>query len=321
MTIRESNTMKTNPNPKLQLLIDQGMNAVEVAMINVVSSDVDVLKDASLHILKAGGKRIRPRLLILAYLLCGGDDVEHAAPAGAAIELMHTASVVHDDINDHGVVRRGLPSVNSIWGRTFALLTGDFLFTAVYTLLAPYSDLNIDLAAAARALVEGETLQASAVKNNNFTREIYAEIIALKTAALFQAAGAMGAKLAKADDQQITALEQFTFNVGLAFQIIDDVLDIIGDERVLGKTSGIDIEQGRGFASAYQSEAKSEIEEMEDVSVSIKRKLLQGNALQEAQDQAKMIINQAISCLSIFPDSPAKDEMIEVANLVIQRDH
>ena len=107
---------------------------------------------------------VRPRLMLLTYLTLGGTDLEYIAKPAAAVELMHTASVVHDDINDHGILRRGRPSVNAIWGRTFALLTGDFLFTAVYELMAPYGDLNVDLAQAATALVEGETLQASAVK-------------------------------------------------------------------------------------------------------------------------------------------------------------
>ena len=235
--------------------LDEGLTVVEQAMLDVTDSQVEVLRDASRHILGAGGKRIRPRLLLLTYLAVGGRDISKAANPAAAIELMHTASVVHDDINDHGILRRGQPSVNAIWGRTFALLTGDFLFTAVYELMAPYRDLNIDLARAATALVEGETLQASAVKNSNFTREVYMEIIALKTAALFRAAAAIGAKLAGADTSEIESLSEFGFSVGLAFQIVDDILDIVADEESLGKTSGIDVRQGswrRGCASRGQ---------------------------------------------------------------------
>ncbi len=187
-------------------LLEQGLQSVEDAMQEVVNSEVTVLRDASKHILSAGGKRVRPRLLMLAYLAVGGTDVDYASAPAAAIELMHTASVVHDDINDHGVMRRGQASVNAKWGRTFALLTGDFLFTSVYQLMAPYGELNRDLASAATALVEGETLQAWAVKNNEFTSENYVRIIALKTAALFKAAGAIGAKLGNADDAVIEAL-------------------------------------------------------------------------------------------------------------------
>src|SRR6187455_1952422 len=138
-------------------IVQSALQQVESLMSEVVDSQVTVLRDASRHILGAGGKRVRPRLVLLAYAAAGGTDPSVAVPVAAAVELVHTASVVHDDINDHGIVRRGRPSVNALWGRTFALLTGDFLFTKVYELMAPHKDLNIVLAEATVALVEGET--------------------------------------------------------------------------------------------------------------------------------------------------------------------
>ena len=301
-----------------QDLITQGLDFAEEAMLNVVSSDVIVLNDASKHILEAGGKRVRPRLLILAYLAAGGTDVQYIAKPAAAVELMHTASVVHDDINDHGIVRRGRPSVNAIWGRTFALLTGDFLFTTVYQLMAAYGELNQDLADAATGLVEGETLQAWAVKNNEFTSENYMRIIALKTAALFKAAGKMGAKLAGAREDVVEALSNYAYNIGLAFQIVDDILDIVGDEEKLGKTAGIDIEQGRGFASVESDDGS---QNGDDIMESIKRKMLGGNRLEKARQQAQILVQMAISGLDVVPDSLAKAELIDLANEVINRDH
>jgi octaprenyl-diphosphate synthase len=295
--------------------VEAGLQAVEHAMHNVTDSDVEVLRDASRHILGAGGKRVRPRLLMLAYLAAGGTEVERAAAPGAAVELMHTASVVHDDINDHGVLRRGRPSVNAIWGRTFALLTGDFLFTAVYKLMAPYKDLNILLARAATALVEGETLQAAAVKNNHFTREIYTRIILLKTAALFESAAEIGARMAKATDEQIKALSQFGQNIGLAFQIIDDILDITGDEASLGKTSGIDIQQGRGIASI--NEGAQAADPME----SIRRKIMSGNYIQEARAQAQALVEMGVALLDVLPVSAARDELTNLAWMIVRRDH
>lgn len=298
-------------------LLERGLQSVEDAMIKVVNSDVTVLRDASTHILQAGGKRIRPRLLLLAYLAAGGTDVEYASAPGAAVELMHTASVVHDDINDHGVVRRGRPSVNAKWGRTFALLTGDFLFTAVYELMAPYGELNRDLAASATALVEGETLQAWAVKNNEFTSENYIRIIALKTAALFKTAGAVGAKLANASDDVVEALGDYAYNIGMAFQIVDDILDIVGDEETLGKTSGIDLEQGRGFAAVGGENGADGAEIME----SVKRKMMSGDRLEQARQQSRALVGMAINSLDILPDSDAKISLIELANSVIDRDY
>ncbi len=314
-------TSAAPPQLRLSQAVDEGLAAVELAMREVTASQVDVLRDASQHILSAGGKRIRPRLLLLSYLALGGSDLPHAAKPAAAVELMHTASVVHDDINDHGVLRRGKPAVNAIWGRTFALLTGDFLFTAVYELMAPYGELNIDLANAATALVEGETLQASAVKNNLFNREVYGRIIALKTAALFRAASAIGAKLAGAAQQEISALSDFGFNLGLAFQIIDDILDLIADEAKLGKTSGIDILQGRGVAVAL-GEGNSNGNAMpSDPLDSIKRKMLEGDTIEVARTRAELLVHSAIASLDMLPPSPAKDGLVELAQQVVSREN
>jgi len=291
--------------------IEKAMQAVDEVMFNVVSSDVEVLRDASRHILEAGGKRVRPRLVTLSYLALGGEDLEGIAPAAAALELVHTASVVHDDINDHGVVRRGRPSVNAIWGRTFALLTGDYLFTKVYELMAPYGrEMNELFAQATIALVEGETLQAAAVKNKNFSREVYMDIIARKTAVLFKIGAMMGGQLAEATDEQLEALSQFGFNIGLAFQIVDDVLDIIGDEEQLGKTAGIDIEQGKGFTAAEG-----------DVMESIKRKLMSADRLDKARAQARTLMEQAVDTLiDTIPPSTYRDELVALAHLIVERD-
>jgi len=302
----------------------EAMQAVDNIMLSVVNSDVKTLRDASKHILDAGGKRIRPRLLVTVYQALGGTDYEYAAPVAAAVELVHTASVVHDDINDHGVVRRGRPSVNAIWGRTFALLTGDFLFTKVYELMAPYQDLNIDLAAATVALVEGETMQAAAVKENNFTREVYTEIIARKTAALFRSAATLGAKLAGASNEVIDAVGVYGFNVGLAFQIIDDILDLTADSEQLGKTSGIDLSQGRGYAAAYGGNGQAGVAVAVagdgDPMKKIKERILRGDAINEAYEQARNLRDMAVGALVVLPDSAAKRELIEIARVVVDRD-
>ncbi len=303
----------------LDAAIHDGLAAVDRAMTAATSSQVEVLRDASHHILSAGGKRVRPRLLLLSYLAMGGADLEYAAKPAAAVELMHTASVVHDDINDHGVVRRGRPAVNAVWGRTFALLTGDYLFTAVYELMAPYGDLNVDLARAATALVEGETLQASAVKNRAFTREAYMQIIALKTAALFRAAGGIGAKLAGARASDVDMLSDFAFNVGLAFQIVDDILDLVADEQALGKTSGIDVEQGRGVAVALADGNGNGRAPLADPLGEIKRQMLDGDTIDKARKQARDLTDTAIERLAGLADSAAKAELIALAQGVISR--
>ena len=311
---------KATGSATFQEHLEDGLAAVERAMLDVTDSQVDVLRAASRHILSAGGKRVRPRLLLLSYLAQGGIDLQLVAKPAAAIELMHTASVVHDDINDHGIMRRGRPSVNATWGRTFALLTGDYLFTAVYELMATFGDLNVDLAQAATALVEGETLQATAVKDNDFSRQVYMRVIALKTAALFRAASAIGAKMAGAGPSEVEALSEFGFNLGLAFQIVDDILDLSADEERLGKTAGIDMEQGRGVAVALGAENGNGISPEADPMDAIKRKMLEGDTIAKAREQASLLISSAIDCLAILEESAAKQALVELTHLVIDRD-
>lgn len=299
-------------NATLSAVAD-AMKQLEHFMHDAVGTDVEVLRDASRHIIEAGGKRVRPRLMFLAYLALGGDTLSTLLPMAAAVELVHTASVVHDDINDHGVIRRGRPSVNSVWGRTFALLTGDYLFTKVYELMAPHGALNIILAEATKALVEGETLQAAAVKDNNFSRAVYYDIIGRKTAALFRAAVCIGAQSAGATAEQEEALGQFGFNIGLAFQIVDDLLDLVGDESQMGKTSGIDVEQGRGFAVAFASEDEA------DPLQAIRARVMQGDAVQEGYDRANDLVNLAIAQLDVLPEGDAKAGLIAAAQSVVNR--
>lgn len=320
MTVQTKTAVPNNATfqENLTTLLEEGLAAVEQAMFDVVNSDVAVLRDASRHILSSGGKRIRPRMVILSYIACGGRDFTAVARAAAALELVHTASVVHDDINDHGVLRRGKPSVNALWGRTFALLTGDFLFAKVYELMAPLKDLNVELAEATVALVEGETLQASAVKENTLNREIYNRIIGLKTAALFKSAARMGALLANAPQHVVDSLGHFGYNVGLAFQVVDDILDLTADSEQLGKTSGIDLEQGRGFGAVYAQEHESEPPQADPMDA-LKRKMLDRGAIEEGVHYANAFAQMAIDALDVVPHPDGKAELEKLARAVVDR--
>ncbi len=314
---------------------EQALQAVDDLLKSIVNSDVDVLREASRHILEAGGKRIRPRLTLLAYDAVGGAKLDEALPVAAAVELVHTATLVHDDINDHGLTRRGRPTVNARWGRTFALLTGDFLFTKVYELMAPHKDLNVVFADATVALVEGETLQAEAAKNGHLDRETYTRIIAKKTASLFATATKLGAMLAGGTKEQIAALENYGFNLGLAFQIVDDILDLIADSKQLGKTAGVDVAQGKGLAVALagaggngrSKPAATAVVEAEssassaDPMAAFKQKLLAGNYIQEGRENAARLAALAEMSLAALPPSPALDELRALTRQVVERDH
>src|SRR5574341_100815 len=312
--------------------LEEALHDVDRLMVEAAVSDVPVLADASRHIIAAGGKRMRPRLLFLVYQAVGGVDLARAIPVATAIELVHTATLVHDDINDHGQFRRGRVTINEKWGRTFALLTGDFMFTKVYSLMAPYGVLNETLAEATVALVEGETLQAWAAKENQLNRDIYQKIVAKKTASLFRAAAMLGAQLGDAPKSQVEAFGEYGFYLGLAFQIVDDLLDLTGDPALVGKDVGIDVAQGKGVASAVHMGDNGEgtssdmtvavaTLESPDPFMDIKRRLIAEGAVEEGRMMARMLAAQANATLDRVPPSEPVNELRALVNLAVNRDH
>ena len=314
--------------------LNDALRAVDARMMDAVASDVTVLQEASWHIISAGGKRVRPRVLFYAYEAAGGVDLEDAISIAAAIELVHTATLVHDDINDHGSMRRGRVTINEKWGRTFALLTGDFMFAKVYELMGPYGDLNITLAEATTALVEGETLQAAAAKDNSLNREVYQEIVAKKTASLFRGAAMLGAQLAGAEQHIVDTLGEYGFYVGLIFQIVDDLLDLTGDPRLMGKAAHVDEAQGKGVAAAVRrpgpNGAREEtqvalaavaVAEADDPFLPMKRRLIAGGAVEEGRQMAEALAVQAHAALDRLPQSEAVDHLRDIIAMVKERDH
>jgi geranylgeranyl pyrophosphate synthase len=307
-------------------MIDEGMQAVEEKLHTIVDSDVDVLKEASQHIISSGGKRIRPRLALMAYLAAGGQEVETAVSMAAALEMVHTATLVHDDINDHSLTRRGKITVHARWGRTFALLAGDYLFTKVYELMAPYGKVyNEIMADACIKLVEGETLQAAVAKAGTMDRETYKTIIARKTASLFEAGAEMGARLAGANADLIDALTTYAYNLGLTFQIVDDILDIIGDPETMGKPVGADLAQNRGVL-ATQNGGTAVLEEESVATVTVDpfqammEHLRDSGAVEIARLQARETADRARAALKRVPPSPIRDELDNLIDLVLDRD-
>jgi len=306
-----------------------GLVAVEEALVAAIDSEVPLLNDASRHILTSGGKHLRPHIAMLAYLAVGGEDLMEAVPMAAAVEMVHTATLVHDDINDHSLLRRGRPSVHARWGRTFALLTGDYMFAKVYQLMAPYGPAyNVVMANACTQLVEGETLQAVSAKAGEIDRETYKRIVALKTASLFEASARMGALIGGGTPEEVDALADYAYNLGIAFQVVDDILDVIGDPEALGKPVGADLGQGRGAFIAQGERAILTLQPAVEVVVveeddPIKRmmaKLRTSGAIEMAQHQAAEMVERARRALEPIGPSPARDELEALTNLVLERD-
>lgn len=313
-------------------LIGDGMEAVEETLERVVSTDVETLQDASVHIIVSGGKRVRPRLVLLSYLACGGQDMSNVYDLAAAVEMVHTATLVHDDINDHSDFRRGKVAVHKKWGRTFALLAGDFLFTKVYELMAPYGNpYNVMMSQACVKLVEGETLQAHAAKTGEIDRDIYKKIIARKTASLFEVSTIMGAAAAGASDETIEALREYGYNLGMAFQLVDDILDVIGDAEEMGKPVGLDIAQGRGVVVAegasngnghYANGGGAAVAQALPDDDPVKRmmdRMRDSGALELAKLQAVEMGNRARQALANVPDSIGKEALDQLVDMVLDR--
>ncbi len=314
------------------MAIDDALQAVNALLLTTTESSVPLLNETTRHILSAGGKRLRPRLVLLAHAAAAGTDEGYVVPLAAAVEIIHTATLVHDDINDHGTLRRGRETVNARWGGTFALLTGDFMFTKTYEIMAPYpAEINAILARAATHLVEGETLQIHAARQGRLDRDTYLEIIAKKTASLFVACVELGAVGAGAPAEWVDALRGYAFNLGLAFQITDDLLDLIADPDQIGKNAGIDLAQGRGIGAVREEKnngskagASSVAEATPDTAPSLLKDSFLAeqtleSAIQKGREKAEELATLAMLSLDVLPPSAAVDELRALAQQIVER--
>ncbi|MGB3713562.1 MAG: polyprenyl synthetase family protein [Candidatus Promineifilaceae bacterium] len=306
--------------------VKEGITSVDQLLDRVVHTDVGLLQESSLHIIRAGGKRLRPQVVFLSYLAAGGTDISSAVPLAAAVELVHTATLVHDDINDHSPTRRGRVAVHARWGRTFALLTGDYLFTKVYEMMAPYGpDFNVVMADACVKLVEGETLQAATAKAGTIDQQTYKRIVTLKTASLFSAGAIMGAQLAHGTEKVVEALGNFGQYLGVAFQIVDDVLDVIGDPDTLGKPVGNDINQGAGAILAQNgrkhTDGSGSSDSEADPIVTMMAQLKESGAVEIALLEAREMASKALASLKDIPESPATEELASLVDEVLERQY
>jgi octaprenyl-diphosphate synthase len=300
------------------------LGLVEDALRKALTSDVALLAKASGHIVRSGGKRLRPKIVLLAYRAVGGDNPSQAMPLAAAVELLHTASLVHDDINDHSELRRGQATINARWGNGLALLVGDFVFVRLLGLLSTCSSRAIQiLGDCCTAVVEGETLQMLHRGDWGMDEALYLNIVRKKTASLFAACGKLGAVAAGGTEEQIAALAEYGENLGIAFQIQDDTLDLIGQEEVLGKPVFLDLDHGSvGLAAQYALQQKEGAAEILRAGnrAQVTRLLQESGALAYAAQRARAFIARARSALAVLPDSQARSELQGLVDYVVIRD-
>jgi octaprenyl-diphosphate synthase len=225
-------------------LIADDLAQVETKMERLLVSREPLLSEVAAHLIGGGGKRVRPAVALLVFKACGGRDVTDMIDVAIALELIHSATLLHDDIIDGGETRRGRPSAYQRYGLANTLVTGDFLFSKAFELCGRFEERIVRWAAdACISLTEGEIMQGRFRRNPATTLDDYLEIIARKTASLFAQGARVAAHLAGVDARGTEAMALCGFNIGMAFQVVDDILDVEGDART-GKPVGIDLRDG-----------------------------------------------------------------------------
>ena len=231
---------------KYKKLISKELEDLELKLSESINSDINLATEVSNHLVSSGGKRIRPAICILIAKAFGyeGEDLMRLA---SSIELLHTATLIHDDVVDQSLVRRGKESIQSKWDNAHGVLVGDFVYSKAFQLMASFDNPKIirALADSTNRISEGEVLQLSLKDSDVLLEEDYFEIIDRKTAELFKVSAITAGILCSCDEDEIQSLGKFSSNLGIAFQIQDDILDYYGDENLTGKKLGKDFEEGK----------------------------------------------------------------------------
>ncbi len=231
--------------PKRTFGVAEELSLVEKRLRECSRADIEMLSEIAQYVVGSGGKRIRPIVTLLSFRAVGGTQVEKAVDMATAVELIHTGSLIHDDINDGGELRRGRLSALSRYGLEDSLVTGDFLFSKVFELGSQFGKEIIMITAdACSSLPAGEMLQRKYRFNTSLTVDEYVAMTEKKTARLMSAGARTGAMIGKGTEEQVERLGEYGKNIGIAFQIVDDVLDMKGSEEKLGKRMGSDIREG-----------------------------------------------------------------------------
>jgi octaprenyl-diphosphate synthase len=319
----------------LILLVESDLQRVNQLILERMHSPVALIPQLAGHIISAGGKRLRPMLTLAAARLCGYQGERQLALA-AAVEFIHTATLLHDDVVDASDLRRGLATANAVWGNKPSVLVGDFLFSRAFQLMVADGSLDVlrILSTASAVIAEGEVLQLITANDLATTEAAYLEVIDAKTAALFAAAAEIGGVIAGRPASEIAALEHYGRNLGMAFQLIDDMLDYSARQAELGKTVGDDFRDGKMTLPIVLALRQADAEEREfwrrtleeqnqtetDLARAIQLMRTHGT-LDATRARARCYADAAIAALMIFPDQPIRQALIEVAEFCLQRGH
>lgn len=297
-----------------------------------LGSDVPLIEQINNHITQKPGKRLRPLISILTARVFGHQDNQHHLTLGAIIELIHTATLLHDDVIDESQLRRGQKTANNIWGNTASILTGDFLYSRSFQLMNEIGSLEVmsELADTSNQIAQGEMFQLSSIKNAGISIEHYFKVIKLKTAKLFEAASKLSAVISKQDEKIISHCANFGKYLGIAFQLVDDILDYSSTDSQMGKSQGDDLREGKPTlpiliaidkgSKEQQDIIKSAINNADESKLEIITDILKDtNSLELAKNQAKDFIIKAKAELKNLPQGEDLLSLNQICDLAINR--
>jgi octaprenyl-diphosphate synthase len=324
--------------PSIEPLIDlvaADMDRVNATIISRTGSEVTMIPEVAKHLIDSGGKRLRPMLTLALARLVGYAGEGHIKLA-AAVEFMHTATLLHDDVVDESELRRGRMAARMLWGNEASVLVGDFLLGQAFKMMVEVGSLKAleILAAAAAVIAEGEVMQLAAAKNTSTTEDEYIAVIRAKTAELFAAACEVGPALSVRQKAEQAAGRSFGMNLGITFQLVDDVLDYGGAASRLGKNIGDDFREGKitlpvVLAFRRGSDAEREfwrrtLERGETTDADLNHAIglmVKHRALEDTIGRAHHYGAIARDALALFPDSKMKSALVETVDFCIARTH
>lgn len=317
--------------PAIQRLAAEDMRAVDALIRRRLASEVVLINRVGEHIVAAGGKRLRPMLVVLAARAFGYDGHDHCQLA-AVIEFIHTATLLHDDVVDESDLRRGRRTANALWGNAPSVLVGDFLYSRSFQLMVELERPQIMrvLADTTNAIAEGEVLQLLHVHNPDTDEATYLRVIERKTAVLFAAAARLGALLGGADAATQQRLHDYGLNLGFAFQIADDVLDYTADSESLGKNIGDDLAEGKATLPLIRAMAQADAQARQRLRAIVERgdtsampevlaAIADGNALDYSLERASGYARLAADALTGLPETPWLAALRGLARYAVER--
>jgi octaprenyl-diphosphate synthase len=329
---------KTRTADGLKIHLETELSQLNARLRSTLDSEVVLICSIADYIVSAGGKRLRPILVFLTAQALGADPkASRVVDLAAAIELIHTATLLHDDVVDESDLRRGRPTANAEFGNAASVLVGDFLYSRAFQVMVSTGDMRVleIMAEATNRIAEGEVMQLMALGNLDLTEAQYMDVIEAKTAKLFEAAGALGAIATNtADAQTIRTMAEFSRRLGVAFQIADDVLDYRGDAESLGKSLGDDLAEGkltlpiiialdRGTADTKamlrQIIAENRVEHHHERLPEVLAALESCGALDASMKRAQEQATTAAEQIAHLPDTEAKNWLLELCAYAVKR--